>query len=133
MGIGRKNKRDVDLNPNNDAFWQSRGYDRRPPDWEEWVAVERARGIPLRSASISLGLYPIRRHQGVSSPNQLEQAQLRRLPHPLHRGCPSYTPCNSCYLSKVQENIGSAGCAVLGSGDLYDRVRHASIIVASAS
>lgn len=23
------------LNPNNDAYWQSRGYDERPDDWSE--------------------------------------------------------------------------------------------------
>ena len=23
------------LNPNNDAFWESRGWDERPDDWEE--------------------------------------------------------------------------------------------------
>jgi hypothetical protein len=23
------------LNPNNDAYWQSRGEDERPEDWEE--------------------------------------------------------------------------------------------------
>ena len=23
------------LNPNNDAFWDSRGYDGRPDDWQE--------------------------------------------------------------------------------------------------
>ena len=23
------------MNPNNDAYWQSRGHDERPDDWEE--------------------------------------------------------------------------------------------------
>ncbi len=23
------------LNPNNDAYWDSRGYDERPEDWED--------------------------------------------------------------------------------------------------
>ena len=23
------------MNPNNDAYWDSRGYDERPDDWEE--------------------------------------------------------------------------------------------------
>ncbi len=23
------------LNPNNDTYWESRGYDERPDDWEE--------------------------------------------------------------------------------------------------
>ena len=23
------------MNPNNDSYWESRGYDERPDDWEE--------------------------------------------------------------------------------------------------
>lgn len=26
------------LNPNNDAYWESRGWDERPDDWEERAA-----------------------------------------------------------------------------------------------
>ena len=25
------------LNPNNDAYWESRGYDERPEDWEDEI------------------------------------------------------------------------------------------------
>lgn len=28
------------LNPNNDAYWQSRGYDERPEDWEDLIQEE---------------------------------------------------------------------------------------------
>ena len=28
------------MNPNNDAYWESRGYDGRPDDWEGRVAEE---------------------------------------------------------------------------------------------
>lgn len=28
------------LNPNNDAYWESRGWDERPDDWEERAAEE---------------------------------------------------------------------------------------------
>ena len=28
------------LNPNNDAYWDSRGYDGRPDDWEELVSED---------------------------------------------------------------------------------------------
>lgn len=28
------------LNPENDAYWQSRGYDERPEDWEEIIDEE---------------------------------------------------------------------------------------------
>ena len=39
-------KHDVDnradqLNPNNDAYWQSQGFDERPDDWEEPSHGER--------------------------------------------------------------------------------------------
>lgn len=28
------------LNPNNDAFWESRGWEQRPDDWDERLAEE---------------------------------------------------------------------------------------------
>ena len=28
------------LNPNNDAYWESRGWDERPDDWEERAEEE---------------------------------------------------------------------------------------------
>lgn len=28
------------LNPNNDAYWQSRGYDERPDDWDDLIPEE---------------------------------------------------------------------------------------------
>jgi hypothetical protein len=28
------------LNPNNDAYWESRGHDDRPDDWEEQALEE---------------------------------------------------------------------------------------------
>lgn len=28
------------LNPNNDAYWESRGYDERPDDWEDLIYGE---------------------------------------------------------------------------------------------
>lgn len=28
------------LNPNNDAYWQSRGYDERPDDWDDLISEE---------------------------------------------------------------------------------------------
>ena len=29
------------MNPNNDSFWESRGYDERPDDWEERANEEK--------------------------------------------------------------------------------------------
>ena len=31
---GNNDNRADQMNPNNDAYWQSRGYDERPDDWE---------------------------------------------------------------------------------------------------
>ena len=28
------------MNPNNDAYWESRGFDDRPDDWEDRIAEE---------------------------------------------------------------------------------------------
>ena len=28
------------MNPNNDAYWQSRGHDERPDDWEDQVDAD---------------------------------------------------------------------------------------------
>jgi hypothetical protein len=29
------------MNPNNDAYWESRGYDERPDDWEDRPAEDK--------------------------------------------------------------------------------------------
>ena len=42
------------LNPNNDAYWDSRGYDERPDDWEEETSErEVTSGKPQDSGSKS--------------------------------------------------------------------------------
>jgi hypothetical protein len=28
------------MNPNNDAYWESRGFDERPDDWEDRVEAD---------------------------------------------------------------------------------------------
>ena len=33
-GGGNDDNRADQMNPNNDAYWESRGYDERPDDWE---------------------------------------------------------------------------------------------------
>ena len=30
------------MNPNNDAYWESRGEDERPDDWEERIADDES-------------------------------------------------------------------------------------------
>ena len=37
MGRHDIDNRSNQLNPNNDAFWVSRGWDERPDDWEDRV------------------------------------------------------------------------------------------------
>ena len=36
-GGGNDENRADQMNPNNDAYWESRGYDERPDDWEDRV------------------------------------------------------------------------------------------------
>ena len=36
-GGGNDDNRADQMNPNNDAYWESRGYDERPDDWERGV------------------------------------------------------------------------------------------------
>ena len=52
-GEDERNNRANQMNPNNDAYWQSRGYDERPDDWEDQVdkeeqqkAQERRQDVP---------------------------------------------------------------------------------------
>ena len=35
MGKTNQDNHGNQLNPNNDAYWESRGLDKRPTDWEE--------------------------------------------------------------------------------------------------
>ena len=34
---GNDNNRADQMNPNNDAYWESRGFDERPDDWEDRI------------------------------------------------------------------------------------------------
>jgi len=34
---GNDDNRANQMNPNNDAYWQSRGHDERPDDWEDQI------------------------------------------------------------------------------------------------
>ena len=36
------------MNPNNDAYWQARGYNERPNDWEVQVSKEKQLQIQER-------------------------------------------------------------------------------------
>ena len=40
MSRGNDDNRADQMNPNNDAYWQSRGHDERPDDWEENTASQ---------------------------------------------------------------------------------------------
>ena len=39
------------LNPNNDAYWESRGYEERPEDWEDGVDEENDQSDVAKSKS----------------------------------------------------------------------------------
>ena len=43
-GGGNDDNRADQMNPNNDAYWESRGYDGRPDDWEDRVAGDDDEG-----------------------------------------------------------------------------------------
>ena len=37
---GNDDNRADQMNPNNDAYWESRGFDERPDDWEDRIEDE---------------------------------------------------------------------------------------------
>ena len=41
-GGGNDDNRADQMNPNNDAYWESLGYDERPDDWERGVDDNRS-------------------------------------------------------------------------------------------
>ena len=45
------------MNPNNDAFWQARGFKKRPDDWKARMGNPRgfpvqAKAVPARSSRV---------------------------------------------------------------------------------
>ena len=38
-----RDNRSVQLNPNNDAYWQAHGLSKRPADWRARIAAEKQR------------------------------------------------------------------------------------------
>ena len=38
-GRDDRNNHSNQMNPNNDAYWQARGYNERPGDWEDQLAT----------------------------------------------------------------------------------------------
>ena len=45
-GRDDRNNHANQMNPNNDAYWQSRGYNERPDDWEDRVDKEEQQQVP---------------------------------------------------------------------------------------
>ena len=41
------------MNPNNDAYWESRGYDERPDDWEKESARANDREAQPKNSDAS--------------------------------------------------------------------------------
>ena len=52
-GSDDRNNHANQMNPNNDAYWQSRGYNERPDDWEEQVDKEEQQQVPERRHNVS--------------------------------------------------------------------------------
>ena len=48
-----RDNRSNQMNPNNDAYWESRGYDERPEDWEEESARQDDRKAQPKNADAS--------------------------------------------------------------------------------
>ena len=49
------------MNPNNDAYWESRGYDERPEDWEEEAAAGSGFGTTRKAAPHSISISLVKR------------------------------------------------------------------------
>jgi hypothetical protein len=47
-GSDDRNNHSNQMNPNNDAYWQSRGYNERPDDWEDQVDKEEQQQVQER-------------------------------------------------------------------------------------
>ena len=47
-GRDDRNNHANQMNPNNDAYWQSRGYNERPDDWEDQVDKEEQQQVQER-------------------------------------------------------------------------------------
>ncbi len=47
-GRDDRNNHSNQMNPNNDAYWQSRGYNERPDDWEDQVDKEEQQQVQER-------------------------------------------------------------------------------------
>ena len=56
MGKYDIDNRAEQLNPNNDAFWTSRGWDERPDDWEDRVERDDAQTDSSQKANLSFPL-----------------------------------------------------------------------------
>ena len=48
MGKAEQDNHANQMNPNNDTYWQSRGWDERPEDWEERVSDSEGSPGPKR-------------------------------------------------------------------------------------
>ena len=52
-GRESRNNHANQMNPNNDAYWQARGYNERPSDWKNRVDREERRQVPERLGNAS--------------------------------------------------------------------------------
>ena len=47
-GRDDRNNHTNQMNPNNDAYWQARGYNERPDDWEDQVDKKEQQQVNQR-------------------------------------------------------------------------------------
>ena len=47
-GRDHRNNHSNQMNPNNDAYWQARGYNERPEGWEEQVDKKEQQQVHQR-------------------------------------------------------------------------------------
>ena len=51
-GRNVRNNHANQMNPNNDAYWQSRGYNERPDDWEDRMDKQEQQQVPERRHNV---------------------------------------------------------------------------------
>ena len=52
-GQSDRNNHANQMNPNNDAYWQSRGYNERPDDWEAQVDKKEHQQVQERRPHVT--------------------------------------------------------------------------------
>ena len=65
---GNNDNRADQMNPNNDAYWQSRGFDERPDDWEDDLEDDKGGDDDNRANQLNPNNDAYRSSRGDSPP-----------------------------------------------------------------